>query len=58
MCSDSLSQFKLIEISHISFTGGDDGSCYAYFYRTDGKRNVLVLGKDGSVAAGWRESWT
>lgn len=55
---DSLSRFQLIEISHISFTAGDDGSCYMYFYRTDGKRNVLFLNKDGSVLAGWREAWT
>lgn len=56
--SDSMSQFRLIDISHISFTAGDDGSCYMYFYREDGKRNVLVLNKDGSVLAGWREAWT
>ena len=55
--SDSLSRFVLTEVDKVQFfTSGDDLGIY--FYRSDGRRNVLLIGRDGSVVAGWRESLT
>ena len=54
---DSLSRLEMVDAAKLKIGALDDDSCVLYVYRDDGRRNVLIIHRDGKIEAGWRDTW-
>lgn len=55
--SDSLSRLEMVDAAKLKIGALDDDSCVLYVYRDDGRRNALIIHRDGKIEAGWRDTW-
>ncbi|WP_302384761.1 hypothetical protein [uncultured Adlercreutzia sp.] len=48
---------EMVDAAKLKIGALDDDSCVLYVYRDDGRRNVLIIHRDGKIEAGWRDTW-